>query len=98
MSFKLDLVLQSLQPGASVARLAREHGINDNLLFTWRQRYRHLADAPVDDGVGETCTIKGNIVPVVLERQPPLLPTASPATGLAPSPKPGQLCEIIAHA
>ncbi|RUT67156.1 hypothetical protein CKG00_12865 [Morganella morganii] len=35
MSFKLDLVLQSLQPGASVARLAREHGINDNLLFTW---------------------------------------------------------------
>jgi transposase len=31
MPFKLDLVQKSLQPGASVARLAREHGINDNL-------------------------------------------------------------------
>ncbi len=24
-----------LQPGASVARIAREHDINDNLLFKW---------------------------------------------------------------
>jgi len=46
MSFKIDLVQQSLQPVASVARLAREHGINDNLLFTWRQRYRQLPLLP----------------------------------------------------
>lgn len=29
-----------MQPGANVARIAREHGINDNLLFNWRHRYR----------------------------------------------------------
>ncbi|EDY5735042.1 transposase [Salmonella enterica] len=39
MDFKLELVEKSYQPGVCVAQLAREHGINDNLLFTWRQRY-----------------------------------------------------------
>ena len=39
MDFKLALVEKSYQPGACVARLARDNGINDNLLFTWRQRY-----------------------------------------------------------
>jgi transposase len=33
MDFKLELVEKSYQPGACVAQLAREHGINDNLLF-----------------------------------------------------------------
>ncbi|WP_454520585.1 transposase [Citrobacter koseri] len=42
MEFKLGLVEKSYRPGACVAHLAREHGIKDNLLFTWRQRYRHL--------------------------------------------------------
>jgi Transposase and inactivated derivatives len=94
MSFKIDLVQQSLQPGASVARLAREHGINDNLLFTWRQRYRHLVDAPVDDAAGETGAITDNIVPVVLERQLPLLPVAPAAVPTSP-PRPEQTCEIV---
>lgn len=57
MSFKINLVQQSLLPGASVARLARQHGINDNLLFTWRQRYRHLIDTPADHAVGEPAAI-----------------------------------------
>ncbi|WP_420543031.1 IS66-like element accessory protein TnpA [Serratia bockelmannii] len=94
MSFKIDLVQQSLQPGASVARLAREHGINDNLLFTWRQRYRHLVDTPVDDAAGETGAITDNIVPVVLERQLPLLPVAPAAVPTSP-PRPEQTCEIV---
>nr|WP_232093777.1 MULTISPECIES: transposase [Serratia] len=29
-----------MQPGVSTARLAREHGINDNLLFNWRNLYK----------------------------------------------------------
>ena len=95
MSFKIDLVQQSLQPGASVARLAREHGINDNLLFTWRQRYRHLVEAPVDDGAGETGTITDNIVPVVLERQLPLLLAAPTAAVPASPPGHEQICEIV---
>jgi transposase len=40
-AFKRALVEQTLTPGASVARIAREHGINANLLFNWRRRYRH---------------------------------------------------------
>ncbi|EHU33640.1 transposase family protein [Escherichia coli DEC2B] len=36
--FKIALVEQSLQPGACVAQIARENGINDNLLFNWRHQ------------------------------------------------------------
>lgn len=35
--FKIALVEQSMQPGVSVAQLARENNINDNLLFNWRR-------------------------------------------------------------
>uniref|UniRef100_A0A1A9VZ65 Transposase n=1 Tax=Glossina brevipalpis TaxID=37001 RepID=A0A1A9VZ65_9MUSC len=80
-------------PGASVARLARQHGINDNLLFTWRQRYRHLIDIPADHAVGEPVAIDDTLVPVVLKRQLPLLPAASPAPAIPP--KPDQVCEVI---
>ena len=38
--FKIALVEQSLQPGACVAQIARENGINDNLLFNWRHQYQ----------------------------------------------------------
>lgn len=38
--FKRYLAEQSLQPGVNVAQLAREHGINDNLLFNWRRRHQ----------------------------------------------------------
>jgi transposase len=51
MEFKLALVEQTLQPGASVARIAREHGVNANQVFGWRKLYREgllgaAADAP----------------------------------------------------
>ena len=36
-SFKANLVEQSLQPGASVAVIARHNRINANLLFKWRR-------------------------------------------------------------
>ncbi|HFV9915597.1 TPA: transposase [Salmonella enterica subsp. diarizonae serovar 61:l,v:z35] len=34
------MVELSHRPEISVAQLAREHGINDNLLFKWRQHWR----------------------------------------------------------
>lgn len=40
LAFKLSLVEQSMQPGVSTAGLAREHGINDNLLFNWSNLYK----------------------------------------------------------
>ena len=40
LSFKQQLVALTLVPGASVARLAREHGVNANQVFTWRKLSR----------------------------------------------------------
>ncbi|MEX3968925.1 transposase [Paraburkholderia sp. EG286B] len=31
--------MAACEPGVSIARLARENGLNANLLFTWRRRY-----------------------------------------------------------
>jgi len=39
-SFKASLVERSLQPGASVAVIARNNGINANLLFKWRRDHK----------------------------------------------------------
>lgn len=41
-----------MQPGVSVAQLARENNINDNVLFNWRRRYQQellaaRTDAPL---------------------------------------------------
>jgi len=34
------IVEQTLEPGASVARVARSHGLNANVVFHWRREYR----------------------------------------------------------
>lgn len=39
VSFKRAIVEQSLRSDVSVARLAREHGVNANQIFTWRKAY-----------------------------------------------------------
>lgn len=38
--FKRRLAAAACEPGISVSKLAREHGINANMLFTWRRSYR----------------------------------------------------------
>jgi transposase len=35
---KRRMVAESLAPGASVSQVAQRHGVNANLLFTWRRR------------------------------------------------------------
>lgn len=41
--------MQTLQPGASVARIAREHGVNANQVFGWRKLHREgLLDPSAD--------------------------------------------------
>lgn len=37
---KRQMVQETLVPGASVAVVARRHGINANQLFSWRRQYR----------------------------------------------------------
>jgi transposase len=37
---KRRIVELAMQPGASVARMAREHGVNANMVHYWRKLYR----------------------------------------------------------
>src|ERR1700733_2835785 len=37
---KRQIVEETLVPGASVARVAREHGVNANQVFGWRRQHR----------------------------------------------------------
>jgi transposase len=39
ISEKLKIVKLSFQPGASVAEVARAHGVNANQVFTWRRAF-----------------------------------------------------------
>ena len=40
MEEKRRIVEETLQPGASVARVARAHGVNANQVFGWRRLYQ----------------------------------------------------------
>lgn len=58
---KRELIEACLQPGASVAKLAREHGVNANLVHTWISLYRKernrsllAAEAPPGNIAGVT--------------------------------------------
>jgi len=37
---KRRIVEQTLEPGASVARVAQAHGVNANVVFHWRREFR----------------------------------------------------------
>ncbi len=37
---KRQIVEETLAPGASVARVARAHGVNANQVFAWRRQYQ----------------------------------------------------------
>jgi len=40
LDLKRQIVEETLAPGASVARVARAHGVNANQVFAWRRRYQ----------------------------------------------------------
>lgn len=55
-AFKRKVVELSLAPGASVAAIALEHGINANLLFGWRKSYLKVhADTRAGRQIQSTC-------------------------------------------
>lgn len=52
-AFKLSLIECTLGPGASVAAIAQDAGINANLLFNWRRLHlQSLASAAAKDSRG----------------------------------------------
>ncbi len=54
---KQRIVEETLQPGASVARVARAHGVNANQVFAWRRQYRQGL-------LGEGNALTVNLLPV----------------------------------
>jgi len=48
LAFKRKVVEATFQPGASVSFIAREHDVNANLVFRWRQQYQEGLFGPVN--------------------------------------------------
>lgn len=65
---KRRIVEETLEPGASVAAVARKHGVNANLLFGWRRLHKR--------GLLEQCREPATLLPVKVTT-PTLTPTAS---------------------
>jgi transposase len=71
---KREIVAESLEPGASVAAIALRHGINANLLFTWRRQSTARTAARPDGLV--------TMMPVMVTSEvPALIPDAPPDPG-----------------
>ena len=51
---KLRLMAMTLEPGSSVAAVARDHGLNANLLFNWRRRVGCGAMVPASSASAST--------------------------------------------
>jgi len=72
LEFKRALVALSLEPGASVARIAREHGVNANQVFSWRRLYEQ-------DRLGVPALMRDDgLLPVVLAPSAPAVSNDTP--------------------
>lgn len=77
-AFKRSIVEQTRTPGVSVARIAREHGINANQLFKWRREFLLAKPAiPVPDRPVQP-PVPVSLVPVTVVSEQ-LTPTSAPA-------------------
>lgn len=45
-AFKTQVLAEAAEPGATVAAVARRHGLNHNLIFKWRREAATVAAAP----------------------------------------------------
>jgi transposase len=50
-----QIVAEALRPGASVADIARRHGLNANQVFNWRKAVRALPSAAAEAGSSVVC-------------------------------------------
>ena len=80
-SFKADLILQSLVPGASVSAIALTAGINANLLFKWRRDHLRAMRAPTG---GAVTLVPVQLAPAV-QTAPQETTTSSDGMGVAKS-------------
>ena len=75
---KRRMVELAMQPGASIARVAREHGVNANMVHYWRKLYR-------EGRLGESKTNSVRLLPVSVS-EPTVTARVEPLTNLAASP------------
>ncbi|HCB3267921.1 TPA: transposase [Citrobacter amalonaticus] len=82
--FKRHLVELSMQPGVNIAQLAREHGINDNLLFNWRRKHQEEQGnaAPV-------------LMPVEITEPRPDIVDVTPLQPALTEPDSALCCEVV---
>lgn len=76
-SLKAELVRQSLEPGASVAAIALQNGINANLLFKWRRA--HLRDSGLGPAPATLLPVQVRPVIEATAVSVPATPTSPPA-------------------
>src|SRR5437899_12481119 len=77
---KRRIVSETFEPGASVSAVARRHGLNANLLFTWRREMGTGLSALADDAMA--------FVPAVIG--------AAPVPASAPPSAGGQMEIVLA--
>ena len=77
---KRQIVAETFAPGASVSAVARGHGLNANLLFTWRREMSNGLSASADSPIG--------FVPAVIG-------AASVSAAVPPAPTAGGQMEIV---
>ncbi|HFI7004457.1 IS66-like element accessory protein TnpA [Escherichia coli] len=74
--FKQRLTEASFQPGVSISRLALDNGINANLLFKWRQKWRQeKIKLPSSESGRES-----QLIPVTIDAELPAAPANEPLT------------------
>ncbi len=76
---KMRLVLATREPGATVASVAREHGVSESLLYAWRGR---LAQGGLVDA--SRATSLGGFMPVTVVG-------GQPGSAMAP----GEVCGVL---
>jgi transposase len=84
-AFKQALVERSLVPGASVAAIAQDAGINANLLFNWRRLHlQSLASAAAKDSRGPVLLPVTVVEPASASSPSPMPPPPPASTARAP--------------
>jgi transposase-like protein len=71
---KRRIVEATLLPGASIARVARENGVNANQVFQWRYEYRH--------GAGWAKQPQPELLAVTIASEPKSVTVAEVASGV----------------
>jgi transposase len=66
---KRELVLRSLEPGASVAGIAMSQGVNANLLFKWRRQHLYALAAAAGQ-CGPAVGAQAVLLPVSVSTKP----------------------------